>query len=481
MPSTSQDKPPSASPSKGKVTTTTNTTAAPSTIGGSTLDLEVAQACLNLRQESKATTTTAPPVPPPPHGTGASPHGSAPMQASEMAPPHGMGGTPSGNNGMDPKLYGASGPSMMNPVGGMGPPPGTMPLMGTHVGGDGTGSVAGRPGGPAAMAIPQVPTTYIGVPSQIEFSGPNAYYNNVVDNNGHFYAQFPSDDQYHVMMGGMGGAMREMSYYNMMGSGQGGAGPGGDASSNMMQAPNSTHFFPNTMMPAHDGGGHFNSMMGGYPQGGGGPGAGGYMQQKRAHPDEYSMPNDYKRSNNGSPHAKVEDTSMRTKKIEKKKGKRSSDMPRRPLSGYNFFFSEERERILAAIPDPATKNETGDDSSPNKANKENSKNDGNEDDKKDEFAELSKEEVHKKMAARSKRLLALREQHSNKRRPHRKTHGKIGFKELVKKIGERWRALPADQRDYYAGLADKDLKRYKEQMSEYNSKLTLNRNNPTVA
>lgn len=158
------------------------------------------------------------------------------------------------------------------------------------------------------------------------------------------------------------------------------------------------------------------------------------------------------------------------------------------ISAYNFFFSEERERILAAIPDPVEKKP---ETETEKVVKDNSQNDGNkEEGTKTETTEtkpeekrptLSKEEMHKKMAARSKRLLALREQQTNKRRPHRKTHGKIGFKELVKMIGERWRALPADQREYYAGLAETDLRRYKEQMAEYNGKLTHHRTNPSIA
>ncbi len=319
-------------------TTTTNAathpmTAAPSSAGGSgpgvggamEHDLEVAQACLNLRQESK---TTAPP-PNDPHlrqglgkdvdgpnglngadgadGADLPPHHHHPSMSNITSPPKG--------NGMDSR----QGPPMMNPN--MGPPMGgaLMP-PGPQDGRDG-GSMAGP--GRSGMPMSQVPASYIGVPSQIEFSGPNGYYNNVVDNSGHFYPQFPSEDQYHAMMGGMGGAMREMTYYNMMGNGQ------NEASNNMMPPPNTTHFFPATMMPGHEGG-HFNAMMGGYPQGGGG----GYMpQQQKRHPDEYSMQNDFKRSRTNMSHTRPEDNiPVRSKKVvEKKKGKRSSDMPRRPL------------------------------------------------------------------------------------------------------------------------------------------------------
>jgi hypothetical protein len=57
-----------------------------------------------------------------------------------------------------------------------------------------------------------------------------------------------------------------------------------------------------------------------------------------------------------------------------------------------------------------------------------------------------------------------------KRRPHRKTHGKISFQQLARMVGERWKALPDDQRKYYQGLAEEDMKRQKVAMEEYYAK-----------
>ena len=57
-----------------------------------------------------------------------------------------------------------------------------------------------------------------------------------------------------------------------------------------------------------------------------------------------------------------------------------------------------------------------------------------------------------------------------KRRPHRKTHGKISFQELARMVGERWKGLPDDERKYYQDLAQEDMKRQKVAMEEYYAK-----------
>merc|ERR1719491_2799230 len=170
------------------------------------------------------------------------------------------------------------------------------------------------------------------------------------------------------------------------------------------------------------------------------------------------------------------------KSQDSKKGKRPADMPRRPLSAYNFFFSEERERVLAALPDPDSK----DDTKKKNESEERSKDDKN-DDKSDSKSETKSEEnvdksstpdridgekkgAPKNPQSNQDRLLSLRLVQHNVRRPHRKTHGKIGFKALAKLIGERWRALTVEQKIPYRKLAETDLARYKEQMEEYNRK-----------
>jgi HMG (high mobility group) box len=119
--------------------------------------------------------------------------------------------------------------------------------------------------------------------------------------------------------------------------------------------------------------------------------------------------------------------------------KKPLDMPRRPLSAYNLFFSEERERILKEI----EKKEGKDDEIPG--------------------AEAPEEE-------KPKALLRPLIPAEKKRRPHRKTHGKISFQELARMVGERWKNLPDDERKYYQDLAQEDMKRQKAAMEEYYAK-----------
>ena len=99
---------------------------------------------------------------------------------------------------------------------------------------------------------------------------------------------------------------------------------------------------------------------------------------------------------------------------EKKIKKKPKDKPKRPLSAYNIFFKEERNRILEALPegDPKPENAGG-------------------------------------------------------RKRKKKPHGKIGFESLAKVIGQRWQELTADQVDYYKKKAEADMLRYKSEMEKY--------------
>mmetsp|Transcript_5606 Transcript_5606/g.8613 ORF Transcript_5606/g.8613 Transcript_5606/m.8613 type:complete len:417 (+) Transcript_5606:129-1379(+) len=58
--------------------------------------------------------------------------------------------------------------------------------------------------------------------------------------------------------------------------------------------------------------------------------------------------------------------------------------------------------------------------------------------------------------------------------------GKIGFEELGRIIGQRWRTLDASTLDTYKGLADEDSDRYREEMEAYNKAKDLAEASPKI-
>ena len=101
--------------------------------------------------------------------------------------------------------------------------------------------------------------------------------------------------------------------------------------------------------------------------------------------------------------------------------------PLRALSAYNFFFRDERDRILNDCDHDWTEN-------------------------------------------KKERLLS---DHWNRdrtqKRRHRKSHGKIDFTTLSKLISSRWKELAEDRKDFYRDVAAKDWERYQKELSLYKS------------
>jgi hypothetical protein len=98
--------------------------------------------------------------------------------------------------------------------------------------------------------------------------------------------------------------------------------------------------------------------------------------------------------------------------------------PLRALSPYNFFFRDERDRIVHGGP-----------------------------------MELTPAKQHRLLQEHWGRDRTMR-------RRHRKTHGKIDFTSLSKLISKRWKELPEDRRAFYRQVAFLDWERYRAELRE---------------
>ena len=186
-----------------------------------------------------------------------------------------------------------------------------------------------------------------------------------------------------------------------------------------------------------------------------------------------------------------EDMSLR-RPVKKRSKRRPDDMPRYPLSAYNFFFSEEREVVLATLPLPASDVEVGCESSLDKggnvvtADGDQEKAEGTQEimpkfqSQEEELQyiknilstrnmpEDKEEELQKKIKANTKRILDTHLEGDKVKKSHKKTHGKITFQVLSKLIGQRWREISdANVKQYYFDLAKCDMDRYNKQMEKY--------------
>ena len=203
-------------------------------------------------------------------------------------------------------------------------------------------------------------------------------------------------------------------------------------------------------------------------------------------------------------------------KKKKKRCKIADHEPRRPLSAYNFYFSEERELVIALLSAPAgeaaAEAEAAGEENDGKENNPGGSNDAASDgasstatltstdtatadaiSKPDEAAlpqderdsatqQLQQllstrkipydemEELQKKININTQRILDTHIEGDRVKKSHKRMHGKIAFQKLARIIGQRWRNISdAEKKQYYFALAKTDLERYNKQMEEIRS------------
>lgn len=129
----------------------------------------------------------------------------------------------------------------------------------------------------------------------------------------------------------------------------------------------------------------------------------------------------------------------KTKKKLKQKKIIPEGWPKQPLSAYNFFFKEERLRILG---ESESKTET----------------------KTNENAFIQMGEGQETVAGAKRKRGRPRGPKYRQRRPR---HGQISFHDLAKNIGAKWKSLSPENVVKYNNMASRDRLRYDKEVSEY--------------
>ena len=128
-------------------------------------------------------------------------------------------------------------------------------------------------------------------------------------------------------------------------------------------------------------------------------------------------------------------------KLKTKKRKKPNDCPRRPLSSYNLFFKDERKKILNAI---RNADDEAKDGSESKAGSSGNVSTCRSQSQSDASASVSQT-----------------------------PNGKVGFENLAKTIGARWRVINSKSLKRYKEQAEVEQKHYSREMKEHEETIRL--------
>ena len=130
--------------------------------------------------------------------------------------------------------------------------------------------------------------------------------------------------------------------------------------------------------------------------------------------------------------------------------KKAKDAPRRPLSAYNLYFKYQRGLLLV-----------GDD----------------DDDQPTQQTPIVIGGSYSAMLATTDHTVVQPFEGSRARqgrREHRRTHGKVGFAELARQIGQKWRSLDEAERQPFVEQARVEKERYQEEVRRYRERKAMN-------